>query len=503
MPELIPVPLSFEKGLADRHPSTMLLEGEAAELQGWEPLAGGLVPQAGWKHPTQTSTASSKRGRGITSRFYVAGVRKIVVATYDNAGNILLKHAPATPEAGGAWTSIETVAITSPYHKLPVAFAAGAGQLLYSNPGFPTERIRKYDGTTAAAIATDDIAGRALAYHLNRFWEIGDVTNPTYLRFTEIGDEDNWNTSENFIPVGQDDGEPGEDIVVFDRGLVIGKRHSLWWLGGYGPDSFQLMPISQMQGTWPGRGLVVTPVGIVFPSMSGEVLLWDGADVRSISGGRQIIAADGGDDEYVSCRFINDRVYIAYSDATDTRKLQVYDIRKGISWERHHQDSDGNGPRDLEALDHYLLATPYNAAETIQYMSLQEIGKLDTATWRDPSPDAADGTAYVATTPVLYPAEGAEKATLRSVYIQYRQWEASDTEGFTVTPYVDGAAVSAQAKIFGKKTSAGVYVERKDFGANISGTNIQLRLTSSPSSSESAYSIETGVAYINVGEGRR
>ena len=505
MAEIVPVPLSFEGGLADRPPATMLNEGEASALQGWEPFAGGLVPQPGWKHPSQSGLpgAGDRQGRGIHTKFHISGARKIVAGFYDGSTTISLRHAPATPETSMAWTTIEDVTITSPYEKLPVGFAVGNEHILYTNPGFPSERIRKYDGTTASAIATDDIAGRFLAYHLNRFWTGGAAVNPTFLRFSEIGDEDNWNTSENFIPIGREDQEPIEDGVVFDRGIVLVKRHSLWWLAGTGPDSFQLLPISQRVGSWPGRSLVVTPVGIIFPSMNGEVMLWDGADVRTISERRHIISADGGTDEYVSCEFSADRVYLAYSDGTDTRKLQVYDIRRGISWERHHQDANNDGPRDLATVDHYLIATAYNPDESIGIMALQDVGRLDTASFRDPSPDAVEGTAYIAQTAVAYPAEGLGRATLRSVYLRYRQWETDGGTGFVVTPVVDGTEITAQAKTFGDKAAAGVYTEREDFGALPSGNNIALKFTQTASASVSAYSIEQGWAYVNIGEGRR
>lgn len=89
------------------------------------------------------------------------------------------------------------------------------------------------------------------------------------------------------------------------------------------------------------------------------------------------------------------------------------------------------------------------------------------------------------------------------MYLRYRQWETDGGTGFVVTPVVDGTEITAQAKTFGDKAAAGVYTEREDFGALPSGNNIALKFTQTASASVSAYSIEQGWAYVNIGEGRR
>ena len=490
MPTRIPVPITFERGVNAFDRPSVLADGELQVLQNfeWTPN-GGLVPRPAWKaagaSPTGSPASGARAGRGVFTNWYESGVRKLVVATKD-AGNAFsfYKTAVADPTTFASYSAIETaVAVASAQAGDPVGFAVGNNKLVYTNPGFPTGRLRKYDGAAVTAIPVDNIAGRFVVYHLSRFWTAGSLTNPTYLRFSEIGDETAWNTAENFIPVGQDDGEPPESCVIWDHGLVIGKQHSLWFLSGRDLDSFNLAPIHSSIGCARGvNALVPTAAGVFILGLDGQVYLYDGADVRPVTTKVSIQTGAG----YVSGAFVNGKVFCI---RTGSSTLWVYEPTQK-RWRSEVAADTVNFPQDIAAFDdRYLLATANGA--TGRVLSVRsERGPFSPGSYRDPVHDASAAEAYIATTKEVWPqGAGMGKTTLRQFYIRYHQWVGGTTPKLTVTPIVDGVELTAQAKDIGGKASAGTYVERKDFGAE--GRGIALKFTSSPTSTQDpAYSIE-------------
>ena len=504
MPVRVAIPITFERGVNVFDRPSVLADGELQVLQNfeWTPN-GGLVPRPAWKAagsggaPTGSPASGARAGRGLFTNWYESGVRKLVVATKD-AGNAFsfYKTATADPTSFASYSAIETaVAVASAQAGDPVGFAIGNNKLVYTNPGFPTGRLRKYDGATVTAIPTDNIAGRFVVYHLNRFWTGGSLTNPTYLRFSEIGDETLWNTEENFIPVGQDDGEPPESCVIWDRGLVIGKQHSLWFLSGRDLNSFNLSPIHPSIGCTRGvNALVPTEFGVFIVGLDGQVYLWDGADVKQVT--RKIEMATGG---YVSAAFVQGKLIVLHTGVATT--LWVWD-QEGRRWRSEVTQDSTNAPRDLAVYDdHYLLATASGATGRVLSVRGERGPFVAGSGYRDPAHDAGVGEDYIATTKEVWPqGSGMGKSTLRQFYIRYYQWASGTNPKLTVTPVVEG--VDGTPKTVGGKAAAGTYVERLDFASE--GRGIALRFSSSPTNSQNpTYSIEECSEEVLVDRGSR
>jgi hypothetical protein len=510
MPEGEWINVTFERGLNNFAPRSVLEDGECQELKNldWLPN-GGVISRPGWKAAggSPTGEPTQKRGRGIFTDWYESGVRKLVVATYDNAtGFYLHKTNIADPTAFGSYSSIEgPVTITAGYYSDPVAFAVGAGVLMYTQPGFPNARLRVYNGATVTELATDglsggslsNIAGRAIVFHLDRFWVGGSVAQPTYVRFTEIGDYDAWNTDENYIPVGKDDGEFVESIVIWDRGLVIGKQHSLWFLSGRTVDSFALDPITTRVGCARGpSSLIATEDGVFILGIDGNTYLWDGAKVNRLTD--KVFVQTQPASGYMAGAFVGDKLFVSATGSGDT----VW-IWSGGRWRKEVLSDPSHYVQDLAVYDdRYLLASAVNGTRLLSVR--QEVGPFAVGSYRDPSRDVGVSESFEVKSREWWPKGPLGKADLRSAYIRYRQWNAGASEKLTVTPVVDGVDVSAQAKVIGGKAAAGVYAERVDFAATVSGTNVALKITSAPTNTEDqTYSIEECWVHILRDAGRR
>jgi hypothetical protein len=134
----------------------------------------------------------------------------------------------------------------------------------------------------------------------------------------------------------------------------------------------------------------------------------------------------------------------------------------------------------------------------------QEIGPKATGGYRTPEHDVSTGQTYEARTREIWAKGAFGKCDLRHLYVRYRQWSAGSNEPLTFTPIVDGAEVSAQAKTVGNKASAGVYAERLDYAATVSGRNIAVKISSAPTSGEAnTYSVEELTAGVIMDSGRR
>lgn len=502
MPESEWIQVTFERGLNTFDRPSLLSDGECQVLENleWIP-GGGLTPRPAWKAAGSSPTGepTSKRSRGVYGEWYESGVRKLVVSTFDNSANfVTYKTNVSDPTAFTSYTSVDTAAVSASYQGLPMAFATGNDVLVMSQPGFTSGQMRAYNGTSTSAIATNDIAGRLLVYHLNRFWTGGAVSNPTFIRYCEIGDHTQWNTDENFIPVSRADGEPTEDAVVWDRGLLIGKRHSLWFLSGYTVDTFALNPITRKIGCAPGRSLVATENGVFIIGIDGNVYLYDGASVKTLTRTTGVTIPTSG---YVSGSYVGGKLYAT----TSVTPTVSYCFDGG--WRKETYADTSNAPQDLLTYDDsYLIGGSTNGSRLLSVR--KEVGAFAASTYREPTKDAGVGETFQVTTREWWPKGPFGKSTLRSVYLKYHQWYGGTSEKITITPVVDGTEVTAQAKVLGGKTNAGTYSERADFnaaeGASFSGKNVALKVSCAPTAGEAqTYSIDEMWVQMLSDKGRR
>lgn len=493
MPDQEWAQLSFEKGLNVFDRASVLDDGEAQAMENFEPLPnGGATPRPVWKAAgaSPSGSPSSKRGRGIFTGWYESGVRKLVVATYDNSANfITYKTDVSDPTAFTSYTQIDTVAVSAAYRSLPMAMAIGNNALLMSNPGMTSAFMRYYDGS-AHALA-DAIAGRSLVYFLNRFWTGGAIANPTYLRFSEIGSTTNWNTSENFLPVAQDDGEPIEDIVIWDRGLLIGKQHSLHFLSGYTIDNFALAPVETHRvSVAPGRTMVPTEHGVFILGIDGNAYLYDGSDVMRITKKISVTRPTSG---YGSAAWCAGKLILT-GNVTPT-VAYVYD---GTAWRKETYADTANAPQAIVSYDDRYLIAGSNAGTRLLSVR-EETGAFSISGNRDPS----GAEVYTLTTKEWWPRGPIGKGLVRSLYVRYHQWVGGTGEKLVITPVVNGVALTAQAKSVGGKAAAGDYAERVDFAAGVNDACYAFTFSASPSAGEPTYTIDEVLARIVVDSGQR
>lgn len=479
--------VTFEKGLNTFDRPSTLQDGETQALENfeWTPM-GGITPRPAWQAAgsSPTGAPSSKRGRGLFTGYYQAGIRRLVATIWDNSANFVTYRTDvADPTAFTSYTQIDTVAVSSPSRNLPMAYAVGNGVLLMSNPGMTSGFMRYWNGTAAAALA-DAIAGRALVYFLNRFWTIGSLAEPTVLRFSEIGDHTNWNVSENFIPVAKDDGEPGEDIVIWDRGLLIAKQHSLHFLSGYTIDNFALAPIQGRFTVAPGRSMIPTEHGVFILGVDGNAYLYDGAEVQRISTSISVNRPTTG---YMTGAWVGGKLYLS---GTDTPTVAyAFD---GARWRKETYADTSNCPQDLASYDdRYLLCSASNGSRLLSVR--EETGAFSTAGKRSPGTDTGVAETFTATTKEWWPKGPTGKSMVRSIYVRYHQWVAG-TGVLTITPVVDGVEITAQAKTVGGKATVGDFADRVDFAATDdatrSGRCYALKFSCTPSSGQATYSID-------------
>lgn len=203
-----------------------------------------------------------------------------------------------------------------------VPFVAGNGIVLYGNFSFPNDRLRFWNGSVAADASTVAIAGRALAYHKERFWSAGPDAQPTRLYYSGINDHTSWDLN-NYVPVGPDDGGVIEDIAPALGGLLIAKSNSIWFLTGDGPLTFVLTKLDGGEGNW-GRCICATPYGAVIAGTK-DVYLWQGGAVEPITSEHPDYTPGG---SWVTTAFRDDKVFITTNGNLWVRDMAAEKWRK-------------------------------------------------------------------------------------------------------------------------------------------------------------------------------
>lgn len=437
--------VSWEKGLNEYVETTAVDEGFSVTLQNWypEPTGGLRVPRGYVRGPTVGITGT-RTVRGVAYFVPSTGAR-FVAAQAIGASQYKVVHIERAI-TGGAFANVETVTLSSAMSTRPMALAVGAGYILYATPEFPSKRIRRWDGTTASEAAPDAIAGRALAYHNNRFFSGGSTDHPTYLYWSELGDSTTWNVSTNFQPIGQDNGEPIEDIASWDAGLLIGKENSVDFFTGFGPDTFALHHLDG-GGVAPGRTLVPTPGGVM---AIGQHRVWwfGGGGFEPIS--QAIESTYGMTGTYMSGAYIDGCVYVNDSGSGTT---WVYDLATH-AWHTETFDSTAEGPGLIFAHDEVLIA----GAKTATSNSLLQYRLMPGST-RAHIPNSAQ--TFTAKTGQMWLGGPFKQYTALHLHLQIRQrgGTSADTP-LTVKHYADGALV--QTDTIPLQASAGVFRARVD-----------------------------------------
>jgi hypothetical protein len=457
------IPLRFERGVNEFFEDSDMPEGYGSIIQNWVPEASGSlrVPWA-WLSASATGLTGTRTARGIAYFVPAAGAR-FVLAQATSGTQYKLVWIAKSALVAGTWATIETV--TSSPSTRPLAMAAGAGLLLYCSPEFPTARIRKWDGTTAADASTLAIAGRTLIYHNNRFFTGGDLANPTFLRWSELGDGTVWSTETNEQPIGQDDGEPIEDLCSWDRAMFIGKENSIWVQSGFGPSTFSWRQMDG-GGCAPGRTLVACPEGVM--AIGRERIWWlEGGGFSPISG--PIETSYGMTGNYMSGTYVDGTVHVCDEGSG---KVWIWEIASQ-AWHTELFGTVNEGPGILSARADYLLG----GAKVGSTNSLLLYRQMPGAS-RARIPGSAQ--AFRAATGYEWMQHAVGPFTARHLYFKLRQRGGSAASTpLTITHSVvgDDGEVSETVKTESLRGSAGTYRVRVDLGQTGYGHKVEFSQT--------------------------
>lgn len=322
-----------------------------------EVLDTGNVEMSTYERFAETATsAHMKVTTDVTQNHWVAIVAvfkaktqttsstdKYLVANADSGTQFTIYAKDRASLTTGAWSSVEAISGLSDT-TYPVCFAAGMGQVLYTNPSFST--TRRWNGTTAGAI-TGAPAGRAVTFFRGRFY----IAQGTKLYYSKLNDPFVWDLND-YEEFGEDDGFDIEDVQPMEDGLVIAKQNSLWFLAGTGPDNYQKDGPIKGNG-FRGRSVCVTPFGAI---VAGEkrLYLYNGS-VDEISKPIETSYAFTG--SWVTTAYSDDVVYILDSGSQTTFR---FDIRRS-AWSLEKLSSSNEGPQTIYSDNDRLLYGPKSA----------------------------------------------------------------------------------------------------------------------------------------------
>lgn len=397
--------------------------------------------------------------------------RSFLVAN-DETTSINIYKLDADNLSAGTWSSAETVSVVPSV--FPVSFAPGFDRVFYTHPNFST--LRSWNGSAALSI-TGAPAGRCVATHKSRVFVGGSEGAPTKLYYSEVHDPAAWSGgTAGYIEVGEGDGEAIEDIAPFEDGLLIGKRTSLWYLTGAGPDNFRLIRLPSQTGIAPGRTITPTPYGAVLAGRKA-LMIYSGGAVTTYSGA--LPDSYGLTGNWMSGAVINDMYYCLDAASGTT---WVLDLTEGV-W---HTEVVGTGneiPYVIYGQDANLLFTP-KAATTgslLQY-------RLEPASTRQKDFSTID-EAFVAWTPDIWPVGPEDKVTPRHLFLKVRQRaDGPYSTGITVTPVYDGRTQTPRT--LAADDTAGVYWKHLSIGEERGVSSFQFKLTQTATTGDSVFDIE-------------
>lgn len=348
--------------------------------------------------------------------------------------------------SSGSWSLIGN--ITGVENSRPLAFASGASRLLVNHPAAST--IRMWDGASFTSVASTP-EGRALTFHKNRFFSAGTNDTPTRLWWSDIGSATSW-PSNNWLEVGQEDGEPIEDIAPAYDGLLIAKRNSVWYATGtfVGTD-FNLERL-EGGGAAPGRSICPTPYGAIVAGWD-SIWLFTGGPLQDI--GEAIETSYHLSGNFVSTAFLNRRVYICDQG---NQAMWVYDFNQE-TWFKEWMVSYSDSPGSIYTYNDMLLSSPKGGANApfISYRRVPAGTRFR---------DVGQGGLYRADTPeFFFNING--PITPKYLYVQIRQRGGDASEDpMEVYPYYDG--VEQDVRWITPQDTQGTYRYRIDvFGDRV------------------------------------
>lgn len=161
----------------------------------------------------------------------------------------------------------------------------------------------RWDGTAAEPTvwANAPVSGQDIIAHLNRLWVAGAratvdaappaYTEPNVLFFSDDGGPVNnlatdWRDDvsglTNRITVGsKNDNDFIVGMEIVNQNLVVFKRHSIWIIYGYSPETFQVRRLTAERGCLDRRSICAADGGVYFCSQYG-VEFYDGSEFTTL-----------------------------------------------------------------------------------------------------------------------------------------------------------------------------------------------------------------------------
>lgn len=484
------IKLGFDRGLLESVESSLVPIGYSVLQKNWVPEpTGGVRARRGWLKGSVTGTLPanpynvvgighhSKSAAGVDTGYHIA-------ANWTGTAHTLYFITHGTLESGGTWDDVgAAIASTS---AVPVAMASGLGYLLYTNPSWSS--VYRWDTTSQAAIAGSP-AGRCLAFHKNRFFTGGSITDPTRLWYSDIGSTATWGVT-SYIDIGRDDGESILDIQPFEEGLLIAKNSTLHFMSGSTTADFAVNKLNT-GGGMAGRCICITPYGAVIASQK-EVYLWTGGGVDTISKPVETSYEITGD--FVSTAYVDGVTYIC-----DEGTGIVYCIAMADgTWWTEEIASAANRPAHVSAHQNMMLYGPTAGDVNSSLLNYRELPGTSRAK------DFGTLTqSFSLNTPEMWLGGPNQAVSPRHLYIRLRQRAGTAGQtGITVTPVYDGTAQTTQT-IATRNGAPVTFRERLDVGSKRGVYNVQYQFSQTVEAAEAAlFDLEELVLAFNVEEVR-
>lgn len=164
--------------------------------------------------------------------------------------------------------------------------------------------LLSYDGTTLASISGTPTAFNLIATWQNRVWT-NDTTDPTFLRYSDVGDADT--ISDHYVQISEDTGDAIKQIVPLLNQLVIINEFSSYKYVGSSSSNFTKIPIAPI-GTVSGRSVANINETIYFLSQDG-VYYYGGGKIYPV-------AFDLGEfTDLVNVTYLDKAVAVAYKNS--------------------------------------------------------------------------------------------------------------------------------------------------------------------------------------------
>lgn len=226
---------------------------------------------------------------------------------------------------GSAWTQITTTAAIVDHAQMnDVSYFAGGTAVGHSWDGSSgsttalTTAVGNYESDYAGATGGVFPLCKTLESHMTFMWagavtESGAVLEGSRLRFSHPGAPTAW-AENDWVGIGDGDGDEIQRIVSFRDHLVVFKRYSVWAVYGYSRETFQVVQVSKTIGATGFDAIAATESGVWFFSAEEGLFVYDGQQVQWAFAKLFPLLEDGTFDESsldeVHVGHVRDRVWV-------------------------------------------------------------------------------------------------------------------------------------------------------------------------------------------------